>query len=245
MKYLKSFVCLLFLTHSLRMHSQEVTSVNTYAWLAYLTQSKVSEKVSIWNDAHWVPESFILVRTGGTLLFKDKLKTTSTLGCALAWFYPPEGNSTFRPEFRLWGQTTISHDAQKFVFYHRLRYEARFRGVIEDDYLLNEFNFNYRIRYLFQTKYFFDSKKEGKYYIVASDELLFNAGEEIMNGFRLDQNRITLGGGYQIKNMSFQLGYMNQMVKSNTDDTFKMNHNIQLFVFHNFDFTSKKTTPKK
>ena len=74
---------------------------------------------------------------------------------------------------------------------------------------------------------------------MASDEILFNAGHEIKNNFRMDQNRISLGAGYQIKNMTFQIAYMNQVVESNTDYTFKMNHNLQIFVFHNFDFRKK------
>jgi hypothetical protein len=64
------------------------------------------------------------------------------------------------------------------------------------------------------------------------------------NHFRLDQNRITLGMGYQIKNLSFQLGYMKQLILANTSDTFKANNNLQVFIFHNFDCSKKEKSPK-
>ena len=64
-------------------------------------------------------------------------------------------------------------------------------------------------------------------------------GDEIKNNFRLDQNRISLGGGYQLKKMTFQLAYMNQLIESNSSYTFKMNHNVQLLIFHRFDLRKK------
>ena len=78
--------------------------------------------------------------------------------------------------------------------------------------------------------------------VVVSDEILFNAGHEIKNDFRMDQNRISLGVGYQRKNMTFQVAYMNQLIESNTDYTFKMNHNLQILVFHNFDLRKKSAS---
>lgn len=239
MKFLRiSLRFFLLILVSVSLAQNKITE-NQQLWLGYITESKLSSSFSWWNDAHWVPESFFIVRTGLTYHVGEKYKMTSTLGYAYTQIYPPEGSSTFRPEHRPWGQTTLSHPVSSFRFFHRLRYEARFRGVIIEDHLQNEFNFNYRFRYLLQARYYFKNQKKGKYYLMASDEILFNAGHEIKNNFRMDQNRISLGAGYQIKNMTFQIAYMNQVVESNTDYTFKMNHNLQIFVFHNFDFRKK------
>lgn len=171
---------------------------------------------------------------------EKKKQFTTTLGYAFAEFYPPEGKSTFRPEHRPWGQSTYQHQSNSFTFLLRLRYEARYREIIVDDNLQNEFNFNYRFRYLLQMRYFFKTEKTGKLFLTALDELLFNAGNEIKNGFRLDQNRISAGLGYQYKNVTFQLAYMNQLIESNVDNTFKLNHNLQFLVFHNFDIRKKQ-----
>ncbi len=243
MKLYKISILAVLLITSQIVFSQKITDEKRQYWIGYLTQTKISKPISIWNDFHWVPESFFIARTGLTYHFDNKLKTTTTLGYAHAWFYPSEGNDTYRPEHRIFGQTTFSHKKNSFSFFHRIRYEARFRGVIVDDFLQNEFNFNYRFRYLFQSRYFFTTDKIGNWFAVASDEILFNAGHEIKNNFRLDQNRISLGLGYQTKNMTFQLVYMNQLIESNTEFSFRMNHNLQLLVFHNFDL-SKKINPK-
>jgi len=242
MKFLRISIYLpLFLAITASFSQNKITE-NQQLWLGYITESKFSESFSWWNDTHWVPESFLIVRTGLTYHFGEKYKMTSTLGYGHTWIYPPEGSSTFRPEHRPWGQTTLSHQFNSIRFFHRLRYEARFRGLIVDDYLQNEFNFNYRFRYLLQARYYFKNQEKGKLYLMASDEILFNAGQEIKNNFRLDQNRISLGIGYQIKKMTFQIAYMNQLVESNTNFTFRMNHNLQILVFHNFDLRKKSSS---
>lgn len=242
MKFLLISINLLFLFIGRESFSQNKITENQQLWLGYITESKFSESFSWWNDAHWVPESFFIVRTGLTFHFGEKYKMTSTLGYAHAWIYPTEGNSTFRPEHRPFGQTTLSHPIKSFRIFHRLRYEARFRGLIIEDHLQNEFNFNYRFRYLLQARYFFKDQEKGKFYLMASDEILFNAGHEIKDNFRMDQNRISLGIGYQINKITFQVAYMNQMVESNTSYTFRMNHNLQLLVFHNFDLRKKTSS---
>ncbi len=215
---------------------------NEQLWIGYLTQSKISKNYSLWNDTHWVPDNFYIIRTGLTYHFDNKLKTTTTLGYALAWFYPLEGQKTFKFEQRPWGQTTISHTTKLFNFFHRFRYEARFRSVIVEDERTGEYDFNFRFRYLFQTKYYFNkqTKSNNLYYALVSDEIMFNAGNKITNNFRFDQNRVSLGVGYQTKKMAFQLAYMKQVILANTSDTHKVNHNLQIFIFHNFDFTKKQ-----
>lgn len=225
------------------LFSQSNETENEQIWIGYLTQSKISKNYSLWNDTHWVPDSFYIIRTGLTYHFENKLKTTTTLGYALAWFYPPDGLETYRLEQRIWGQTTSIHANATFNFFHRFRYEARFRKIIIDDRSTADYNFNYRLRYLFQMRYNFDKnpKTGNRFYTLASDEIMFNAGEEITNNFRFDQNRVTLGFGYQTKNMSFQLAYMKQLILANTSDTYKVNNNLQLFIFHNFDFRKTKS----
>ena len=225
------------------LFSQTNETENEQIWMGYLTQSKISKNYSLWNDTHWVPDNFYIIRTGLTYHFENKFKTTTTLGYALAWFYPVENNETFRLEQRIWGQTTSVHSSSTFNFFHRLRYEARFRKTIIEDRATSDYNFNYRVRYLFQMRYNFEinPKTGSRFYTLASDEIMCNAGKEITNNFRLDQNRVTLGFGYQTKNMSFQLAYMKQLILANTSDATKINNNLQLFIFHNFDFEKAKS----
>lgn len=225
--------------------AQKITSHDERVWLGYITQSRVSNRFSLWNDAHWVSRGFGIVRTGLSYHFNNKPNIITTVGYAHLWIYPAPGKETFRPEHRAWGQTTATHKYSELNFFHRLRYEARFRRTIVDDHLMNEFNFNYRTRYLFQTKYNLTRNKEAtqKFYGLISDEVAYNFGREVKNGFRLDQNRVSLGAGCAIKNISLQLAYLNQLQELATSNSFAMNHHLQFLVFHNFDF--RKSTTKK
>lgn len=212
-----------------------ITSSGNRLWFGYITDTKINENWSVWNDAHWVPDGFGIVRSGLSYKFKDtNIKTT--LGYAFLLQYPSADGKPFRPEHRPWGQTVLTHRNEKWTFLHRLRYEARYRRIIFSDQLQNEFNFNYRLRYLFQSRYFLPQTRqlENKWFLTISDEVLFNIGDEIKSKMRLDQNRISLGAGLQTKKMTFQLAYMNQLIENSQVFEFRMNHNLQLLVFHKF-----------
>ena len=235
------FLMMIFSVHGFRAFGQTITSRDNRAWLGYITQSRISNRLSIWADAHWVSRSFGILRPGLSYHFNNKYNVVTTLGYAHLWIYPAAGNKTFRPEHRLWGQTTASHKYNHFNFSHRLRYDARFRQKLIADKLQDEFNFNYRLRYQFQTKYNLTQQLSAKqkFYGFFADEVLYNVGKEIKNGNRLDQNRLSLGAGVSVRHTAVQLGYLNQLVKSATANTFAMNHHVQLFVLQNFDLRKK------
>jgi hypothetical protein len=85
---------------------------------------------------------------------------------------------------------------------------------------------------MFQARHFFVTSKD--FYWMISDEVLINSGNLINNYERLDQNRISLGIGYKHKQTTIQLDYMNQMILSNKNSIYNMNHNLQVLVLHNF-----------
>lgn len=242
MKRLISFLLFLLFFITNAALSQNIATHDERVWLGYITQSRVSNRFSLWNDAHWVSNGFGIVRTGLSYHFNNKANIVTTLGYAHLWIYPATGNKTFRPEHRAWGQTTASHRYNHLNFFHRLRYEARFRQMIVDDHLLNEFNFNYRTRYLFQTKYNLTRHKDAKqiFYALLSDEVAYNFGKEIKNGLQFDQNRVSVGAGCTIDNVTLQLAYLNQLVKSASSNVYGMNHHAQFLITHNFDFRKQK-----
>lgn len=223
-------------------YNQNIVKRDSRLWLGYLTQTKISDRFSIWADAHWVSHGFGIIRPGISYHFNNKANIVSTVGYAHLWIYPAEGNKTFRPEHRAWGQTTSGIKHNNFNFYNRLRYEARFKRTIIEDHLQNEFNFNYRLRYLFQTKYNLTQQKDAKqkFYALMSDEVLYNFGKEIKNGARLDQNRFSVGGGMVKGKTTFQIAYLNQLIENNSTYTFSMNHHIQFLVFQNFSLKKEK-----
>lgn len=207
-------------------------------WTGYMTQGKISDRWSLWNDSHWVPESFFLLRTGATYHFKSKHRLSLTAGFAKLWIYPAQPYlHTFRPENRPWAQIVFQQQPNVIKHLQRFRVDARFRRNIQDDVLQEGFNFNWRLRYMYQARYDFNPNQNKNYfYTSVSNEVLFNLGNEIENNFRMDQNRLQLALGFQKNQMAFQLGYMNFMTLSNQSSQLTMKHTLTAWVFHAFDF---------
>lgn len=241
----KHYVCsiLFFVLH--QSNAQTTINQEHQVWAGYMTNVRVSDKWSIWNDTHWVPDLFFLLRTGVTYHFGGKFNVNTTTGYARLWIYPSQKElRTFRPEHRPWGQTTLSYTDGNYRHLFRFRYDARFRHRIANDELIDGYNFNWRLRWMYQVRYYLpqEESSEGRYFFVAANEYLLNVGREINNGIRMDQNRLSLGLGYQLDNVTFQIGYMNFLSKSNGSDTYFMRHTYLFWMFHNFDLRSKQKT---
>lgn len=229
---MKSFFSLLFLFLFISTHSQTINNQKSQLWLGVITNTKINENYSWWNDLHFIPENFGIIRTGLTYNFNNKFKNNITAGVAYLVYSPIENQTVYGKEWRPWLQSNVNFKDSFFDYLLRFRYEARIRAVILENTLQNEFNFNNRIRLMFQARHFFVTSKD--FYWMISDEVLINSGNLINNYERLDQNRISLGIGYKHKQTTIQLDYMNQMILSNKNSIYNMNHNLQVLVLHNF-----------
>lgn len=226
------------------LYSQEDFIYENQVWVGYITSARVSDRISIWNDAHFVPESFLILRTGATYHFNysEKVKGSSTLGVAKLWLYSRNGLTPIRNEFRPWGQTTAAFNFKKFTISNRLRYDARFRQEIEDNILLDTYQFNWRLRYFLMIKYpiAINKEKSTEWYAYSYNEILYDVGTNITNGIRLNQNRFTIGIGYKFDNLRIQLGYLNMIKNPPVEGSKIFANTAMLMVFHNFDFRNKK-----
>lgn len=224
---------------SLESFSQEDFIYENQVWVGYLTNARISDRISIWNDAHFVPESFLILRTGATYHFKynEKISGTTTLGFARLWLYSRNDLTPTKNEFRPWGQTTASFSLNKFKITNRFRYDARFKQRVENNILLDDYEFNWRLRYFLMASYHISINKEKNtsWYAYSFNEILFDTGEIITNGFRLNQNRFTVGIGYQIKDVKIQVGYINMIKNPPVSGNKIMANTAMLMVFHNFD----------
>lgn len=242
--YLKwIFLCFISILSSRIALAQEDFVYENQVWLGYLTNTRISERISIWNDSHFVPQSFLIIRTGGTVHFTmgKKIRGTSTLGMAKLWLYSRSDQVPTRNEFRPWGQTTASFDVKKFTFTTRFRYDARFKQDIESNKLLNSYTFNWRLRYFLMIKYPISENKpkQTQWYVYSFDELLYDVGKNITDGFRLNQNRFTVGLGYKHRTMAFQLGYLNMIKNPPVAGNKVLAHTAMLMIFHNIDLRIK------
>lgn len=235
-------VILILLLSPVALYAQPKTvQYNHQLWLGYITSTQISDKYSVWNDFHLVPEGFGVVRTG---LTRHLAKTSITGGWALLWLTPGSGNNMLtRLEHRPWGQLQFNMPvSEKLSLTQRIRYDARFRERVANGEVVDGFGFNHRVRFLVSLKRLLanDETKTVKPYVSVSNEVLLNFGKEISyNTF--DQNRISVAFGLQTPKTQYQLGFMNRFVQNNPS-RFTANHTLLLWVTQKFDLRSSHGT---
>jgi hypothetical protein len=212
--------------------SNKQTFHNNQIWLGYVTSAKISQRYSVWNDVHYVPESFFIIRTGLTRHLDKNLSLTA--GYAFLKTAAPDLSLT-RTEHRPWSQIQNTNKfARTWGLTQRVRYDARFRQEIKDGSMTDDFIFNHRIRFLLSLRKDFGGRpdKQSHLYAVLSDELLLNYGRQVSSG--LDQNRLAISLGIQKENIQYQLGVMNRLVQGTTGRV--LNHTLVLWVSHKLNF---------
>jgi hypothetical protein len=183
-------------------------------WVGYMTSVQFAKNYSLWNDFHFVPTGFGVVRTGVTRHFA---KGAFTAGLARLWLPAPGSeNSLTRKEWRPWGQIqfVLPVDA-RHVLTQRLRYDARYKQSIRQGALQeNTFDFNHRVRWLVSFRRNFSTPSTSwQPFVSLNNEVLLNFGRTITyNTF--DQNRISVMAGIQHKGFQVQLGYMSRFVQT-------------------------------
>jgi hypothetical protein len=214
---------------------KNVKSQNQY-WIGYMTSTKLSDKIAIWNDFHFVPNGFYGLRTGLTY----HLASNTNITAGYAFLGLPDGSQTNglnRQEHRPWGQMIITNPiAKNWSNTLRIRYDARFKQDIIDSQLSESYTFNNRLRFLVSFRKQFPNLKFGddwQPFINLSDELHFNFGKAIVYNY-MDQNRVTFTLGAKHNNFSAQIGYMNRFVQLPSGNNFVMNHTAVLWLAHNF-----------
>lgn len=223
-------------TPAKEVHSRE------QAWLGYFNQTRLTNTFGLWLDVHYrqtdnfVERPFqLLIRPAVTYFVRDNLRLN--LGYASVSHFPAEGLNTTRPEQRVWQQVWWNQKYTGVNMVQWLRVEQRFNRKISNDILQDGYNRTNRIRYnmLFSIPL---GKKEiapRTPFIVVSNEVFINFGKNIVyNTF--DQNRFTLGLGYQFtSHLNAQLCYMNVYQQEAAGNRYMSSNVIRLFVFHSLD----------
>lgn len=215
-------------------------------WLGYFNQTRLTNKFGLWFDIHYrQTDNFVdrpfqfLVRPALTYFIRDNLRVQA--GYAFAEHFPAKGKDTTRPEHRAWQQIWWTQKYSGLTTLQWLRLEERFNRKIENDVLLDEYNFNYRLRY--NMSFFIPLK--GKEitprspFVAVMNEVFINFGGKIVyNTF--DQNRFFAGVGYQFtSHLNGQLGYMNIYQQEASGNNFLSTHAIRFFIFHSLDLRPK------
>lgn len=210
---LTTFLLFSFITQAQTIEQGQV-------WGGLMTQYRVGKKSLIWNDTHFVPGAFFVLRTGYT---HETKYGRFTGGLAHLWL-PFEGQGFSRNEWRPWAQWFLVKPLGKSWQYQaRIRYDARFREAIVNNQLLdNEFNFNNRYRFQLGLRYnILDLNTDYKLFTMLGGEVLLNSGKKV---HWLDQHRRNLTLGVAKKGLIFQTGYMNRQNYASTGVKSTINH---------------------
>jgi hypothetical protein len=209
-------------------------------WLGYMTSGRVSERFSVWNDFHYIPGGFGVVRTGLTAHLPHRMDVTA--GYAYVWL--PVGEQLRRREHRPWGQVVVPTPlGGNFALQHRLRWDMRYRQRVMAGELADGYTLVHRARVQAVLRRNFPGLAVGGVVpsLVAANELLMHLGRESAAPF--DQNRISLMAAARYKGLMLQAGYMNRYVQSATPGRFSSNHTLVIWLFHTMDWRSKQPEP--
>ncbi len=209
-------------------------------WLGYFNQTRFSNHWGLWVDIHHRRTDFLdraslnVYRAGLTYYAADNLRLTAGYAYVTSFLAP---SGIVRPEHRPWQQIWWSSHAGPLNLVQWVRAEQRLNRRVQGDQLTDGFGFNWRFRYNFLLQIPFKGQtiQPGIPNFVLQDELFVNAGKQITYNY-FDQNRFFVGVSYPFKkNLSAQVGYMNQFVQQPAGNTFVSNHTLRLFVFHTLD----------
>lgn len=238
---------IVFDIHAQTSPSKEVHD-REQAWIGFFTQVRWTNKVGLWADVHYrrtdrfLDRSFqFMIRSAFTYYLKDHLRLHA--GYLYAHHFPTTYKKTARPEHRPWQQIWWNQKYNGYTTIQYLRFEQRFNQKISaDDKLLNDYRFNFRLRYNFSLFVPLTRKEllPKTPFLALIDEVFINFGEEIKYNY-FDQNRFFVGLGYQYSaHGNVQLGYMNLFQQEASGYEFINNHVIRLFITHNLDFSKKE-----
>jgi len=209
-------------------------------WLGVMTQQRVSDGFSLWNDAHLVPGGFFVLRTGLTAHLPHRFAATAGyafLGLQLG------DRGLMRPEHRPWAQIAHAHAVDRWRLTSRVRFDARYRRNVVGDELAPGYTPVFRVRLMFTARRDLPSLSVRGLtpYVSIGDELLLNFGREVERN-RVDQNRVTASAGLSRGGHAWQVGYMNRAVVRPTGAVV-MNHTALVWVFANFDLRRHGNRP--
>ena len=212
------------------------------AWGGYMTTARISKKLSIWNDFHFVKQTFTVLRTGLMTHLADNATFTVGYGYLIL---PINVNDNIlnRKEHRPWTQLQISSPLNKNIqLTNRIRYDFRNVQKVVNGELSEEYLAYHRLRFLVSFRYRFHKLKwkEGTPFINLANEVLLNFGEDILYN-QFDQNRISLTTGIQFKYLVFQTGYMYRFVQQSTGNRFINNHLWIIWINHTINLIRKDT----
>ena len=198
-------------------------------WGGIIAPIRFSKRLSIWNDAHFVPQAFFATRHGLTYHFTERLSITG----GYAWVPTATSFSSklIRNEHRPWGQIECEFNLFRKVTYRlRFRYDGRFRNRIEDLTVLNDdYLFYSRLRLMHNFRFrLIELNPETQLHFNLLNETLFNVGKQTDLPF-FDQHRVFGLIGVTRNYTTIQFGYHLRILPQNSAGFNRLNHGLTLW----------------
>ena len=241
-KSFKASITLVMLLFSFTLFAQKKNVTHgDQQWIQYYNQSVLSKNFTLLTDGgfRWKnsfnEKSQYLVRTG--LGYNLDSNTRITAGIAFLGFY--NENAIFRTEKRPYQEILIRNKFKSLKITHRFRSEQRFFSY--PDNINTGFNHRFRYRIMLDLPLFSlsPSNTDKKVSVTLGDEILLNAGKEVVFNI-FSQNRFLIGTSIPInKNLSISLLYYLAYSKSNSPNDYQQNNNVWLGIKHKLNFTKK------
>jgi hypothetical protein len=191
--------------------------------------------IHVRRDDFIMDDYFYLLRAGIGYWISGKYPVI--LGVGHLWLAPPDGDSTWSNENRIYQQWSSVLKQGKVSVLNRIRLEQRFIDHIVNDEIVGNKQFSVRLRYLtsFEFKVFSNPKIPSP---VLSDEIHIQFGSGIVyNTF--DQNRLFLGVKVPVsEKLNFDIGYMNVLQQKSSGYKYSMSHIFRIFFYYNLDLTA-------
>ncbi|WP_078063205.1 DUF2490 domain-containing protein [Solirubrum puertoriconensis] len=238
---LTSLSLLLLAAPRLQAQKQYVREQQT--WLGVFNQTRFSQRWGSWTDLqlrlhdHFVQSKFQTVaRLGLTYYLTDDVRLTA--GYAYVHHFPDGARTVGQPEHRPWQQVQWFTKFPKARLMQWVRLEERYRRQLQSSSELgSDYDFNFRTRYnaalfLPLTRRGFEP---GGLQLLLNNELMVNFGKQVRYNY-FDQNRAFAGVVYQLnKHAQLHAGYMHLFQQLPAGSTYRDQHTIRVFYFHNFD----------
>jgi hypothetical protein len=193
--------------------SQKKVAVQEQTWFGYINQSRLTERSGLWVDVHFrMTDHFIKEKTMAIARLAYIYYAGENVRVMGGYAYAPRYKIGVPqiPEHRPWQQIQWFEKKKGFNLSQAFRIEQRFRGLVVDGRLTEEYTFNWRFRYNFSVTVPLtgsDVRGRGPFLLFA-DEVMVNAGREIINNY-FDQNRLFTAFGYQFtSNLNAHLGHL-------------------------------------
>jgi hypothetical protein len=236
-------------------NAQKTFSDQNHAWISYLGNHKISNKLGIHTEYQCRREDGFqnwqqsLMRVGFDYNVNPSLSITAGYGWIITFPYGDQPIYHDFNEHRIWQQVNMKNKIESkwrtIDVQHRYRLEQRFM----ENYIKNAFGdvaktdniFRQRFRYRAMVLIPLNKKtmQDNTLFLNVNDEIFLGFGKGIAKNV-LDQNRFNVALGWRFNsNFNVQIGYLNQYLIKSDGIKVERNHTFLTGLTYNFDFSKK------